>query len=107
VAGIWREILKLEKVGILDNFFELGGHSLLATQVISRLRSVFQFDISLRHLFEAQTVRDLAATILNDAGDPLRVERTAQLFLDVSKLSEEEVESLLANKQLQVNKNES
>ncbi|MEW6735711.1 MAG: amino acid adenylation domain-containing protein, partial [Acidobacteriota bacterium] len=35
VAGIWCEVLKLERVGVADNFFELGGHSLLATQVIS------------------------------------------------------------------------
>src|SRR5262249_54835863 len=38
VAGIWAELLRLDRVGAADNFFELGGHSLLATQVVSRLR---------------------------------------------------------------------
>ena len=37
LAGIWADVLHLEKVGIYDNFFELGGHSLLATQIISRI----------------------------------------------------------------------
>jgi hypothetical protein len=36
VAGVWREVLKLEHVGVYDNFFELGGQSLLATQVLAR-----------------------------------------------------------------------
>src|SRR6185369_4229703 len=37
LAGIWAEVLGVEKVGALDHFFDLGGHSLLATRVTSRL----------------------------------------------------------------------
>ena len=53
LAGIWSEVLGVERVGSTDNFFDLGGHSLLATQVISRLRSAFQVELPLRALFEA------------------------------------------------------
>src|SRR5262249_55773425 len=72
VAGIWAEVLKVERVGALDNFFELGGHSLLATQGISRVREAFQTDVALRSLFEDPTVRALAARIEREQSEVQR-----------------------------------
>lgn len=63
LAGIWAELLKLEKVGIQDNFFDLGGHSLLATVLISRIRETFRLDVPLRSLFESPTVAELARSL--------------------------------------------
>ncbi len=63
VAGIWAELLGLERVGLDGHFFVLGGHSLLAAQVISRLRSAFGIELPVRDLFEAPTVEDLAARV--------------------------------------------
>src|SRR6266487_5243443 len=45
LAGIWAQVLRLDRVGAEDSFFELGGHSLLATQVISRIRGVFDVEV--------------------------------------------------------------
>src|SRR5215217_5109123 len=61
VAGIWSEVLKVERVGMHDNFFELGGHSLLAVQVVSRLQRNFEVEIPLRRLFESPSTAQLSA----------------------------------------------
>jgi len=63
LAGIWAEVLGLDRVGVQDNFFELGGHSLLATQVISRVRDAFSVELSLYSLFEAPTISRLGEKI--------------------------------------------
>ncbi|MBD2521399.1 non-ribosomal peptide synthetase [Nostoc sp. FACHB-133] len=63
LALIWQQVLKVELVGRHENFFELGGHSLLATQFISRVRSRLKVEISLRELFAAPTIAELAPSI--------------------------------------------
>ncbi|MGY0035045.1 non-ribosomal peptide synthetase [Pedobacter sp. NJ-S-72] len=40
LAGIWQELLQIQKIGIHDNFFELGGHSLIAVRLLSRIRNI-------------------------------------------------------------------
>ena len=63
IAGLWQQLLGIERVGLHDDFFELGGHSLLATQLISRLRETFGIRMPLRALFEATTVAAMAERV--------------------------------------------
>jgi amino acid adenylation domain-containing protein len=63
LAGLWVEILGLDRAGVYDNFFELGGHSLLATRLMSRIRQVFEVELPLRQVFGASTIAELAENI--------------------------------------------
>ena len=59
LAGIWQEVLFLEKVGVNDNFFGLGGDSINAIQVISRVNQQ-GFTLSVRNLYQNMTINELA-----------------------------------------------
>jgi amino acid adenylation domain-containing protein len=63
ISGIWTELLKVERVGVHENFFAIGGHSLLATQVISRMRKIFDVQLSLGVLFDTPTISELAREV--------------------------------------------
>src|SRR5690606_8248352 len=63
VAEIWRQALNVESVGVDDNFFELGGHSLIAAEVAAKLRAAFGRPLSVRHVFDAPTLAELARVI--------------------------------------------
>jgi amino acid adenylation domain-containing protein len=63
VAGVWAEVIGVERVDVTRSFFDLGGHSLLAGRVLARLRAAFGVDLPLRLFFVDPTVRGLARRI--------------------------------------------
>jgi len=67
IAGIWCELLNLDRVSRHDNFFTLGGHSLLAVRLAERLRQV-ELSADIKTLFAQPTLKALAASTghLND-----------------------------------------
>ncbi|MFL9674216.1 amino acid adenylation domain-containing protein [Pseudomonas marginalis] len=62
IAGIWQDLLKLDRIGRDDHFFELGGHSLLAVKLIERMRQV-NLGADVRVLFGQPTLAALAAAV--------------------------------------------
>ncbi|MGI8332311.1 amino acid adenylation domain-containing protein [Actinomadura scrupuli] len=60
LAGLFAEVLGLERVGADDGFFDLGGDSIIAIQLVSRARQS-GLVITPREVFQHQTVEELAA----------------------------------------------
>jgi amino acid adenylation domain-containing protein len=97
VAGIWSQVLNVERVGVHDNFFELGGHSLLATQFTSRVRECFQVDVPLSALFNrALTVEGMTQAIEEYQIRQAREQDVDEMMKMLDGLSDEEVRALLA-----------
>ncbi len=74
LAGVWAQVLGLDRVGTEDNFFELGGDSILSMQVVSRARQA-GLKLSTKDIFLHQTIAALApeATAVSDAAEPDRL----------------------------------
>ncbi|HEX6355903.1 non-ribosomal peptide synthase/polyketide synthase [Actinophytocola sp.] len=60
LAGIWADVLGLQRVGVDDSFVGLGGDSILSAQVLARVRTTFGVELSARAVFDASTVAELA-----------------------------------------------
>nr|WP_254716830.1 non-ribosomal peptide synthetase [Actinomadura sp. WMMB 499] len=76
LADIFRDVLHLDHhPSADDDFFRLGGHSLLATRVVARLGS----GLSLRDLFDAPTIADLAPIVDADRGTRPRTVRMGEV----------------------------
>ena len=68
LAGVFAQVLGLERVGVDESFFDLGGDSLLAMRVIAAIEIGLDADLSVRTVFEAPTVAQLAPRIGGDGG---------------------------------------
>ncbi|SBT39352.1 non-ribosomal peptide synthetase [Micromonospora auratinigra] len=76
VAGIWRAVLGVDRVGVTDNFFDIGGHSMALAAVHARLSEATGRSITMLDLFRHPTVRALAAN-LDGAADRPELARAA------------------------------
>ncbi|MCM3340705.1 amino acid adenylation domain-containing protein [Paenibacillus sp. MER TA 81-3] len=63
---IWKEIIKIDHIGIDDNFFELGGHSLTATRLVSKIHKEFHLELAVREVFTNPTILELSHIIDNE-----------------------------------------
>jgi amino acid adenylation domain-containing protein len=78
VLALVREVVGVPTIGLGDFFFSVGGHSLLGTQFVMRARQAFGVKVTLRDLFETETVAEIAA----------RIEEL--IFEDIANMTEDE-----------------
>lgn len=68
LADIWREVLRVQRIGVHDNFLALGGDSVLAALILARIRDVLHVEVSFLDFFEASTIAGLAAVVERGTG---------------------------------------
>ncbi|MGV0069339.1 non-ribosomal peptide synthetase, partial [Mycobacterium colombiense] len=69
LAGVYADVLGLERVGVDDSFFDLGGDSLLAMRLIAAINASLDANLAVRTLFHAPTVRSLSRQLGQDASE--------------------------------------
>nr|WP_231996353.1 non-ribosomal peptide synthetase [Mycobacterium scrofulaceum] len=87
LATIYAQTLGLERVGVDDSFFDLGGDSLSAMRLIAAINADLDTDVSVRTLFDAPTVAELAPRLAGGSQrKPLvRRERPARIPLSFAQ----------------------
>lgn len=96
LAGIWKDVLGIDRVGLHDNFFDLGGHSLLATQLVSRIAESFRVRLPLRRVFEQPTLEGVSLAIAEGLAEEEGPGSMIRMLAEVRGLSDEEARLRLA-----------
>ncbi|MBW3570369.1 MAG: amino acid adenylation domain-containing protein [Gemmatimonadetes bacterium] len=97
IAGVWTELLAVDRVGVEDDFFARGGHSLLAVQAAARAQAAFGAQIPLGLVFSRPTVAGLAAALVSDPATGSRVEQVAALLEMLSGVSDDDAQAMLSH----------
>jgi amino acid adenylation domain-containing protein len=60
IERIWKEVFRINHVGLHDNFFDVGGHSLLLATVHTKLTSAFGRNIASVDMYRLPTISAMA-----------------------------------------------
>jgi hypothetical protein len=84
VADVWSSVLGIGPIGIHENFVDLGGHSLLALQIISKIRTAYRINFTLRDFFEGPTIAGVSVAI------------KAAIVAEIERMGDDEVKRLIS-----------
>jgi amino acid adenylation domain-containing protein len=96
IAGIWCDVIGLDRVGRHDEFFELGGHSLHAVRIAMRMSDLFGTDLEMSLFSREPTVALLAEAVVERTLERFDAAEVARLQAQIEAMSPDELESLLA-----------
>ena len=88
LAGIYAQVLGVERVGVDESFFDLGGDSLSAMRLVAAVNAGLDAGLAVRAVFEAPTVAGLACRLGVGGGGLARlvaVERPAVVPLSFAQ----------------------
>ena len=90
IARVWREVLRVDPIGVEDNFLALGGDSILAAQVVGRLRKALDVDLRLVHFLETPTVAVMALKIVQLQAERLPASELERMLEEIEEESQDE-----------------
>jgi amino acid adenylation domain-containing protein len=93
ILKIWKDVLKLEKIGREDNFFSLGGHSLLAIEIINRIKNDFACDFAVKEIFLTPTITQLASKLASPLNEDPQTVNIPRLNLTKTDASYSQVQA--------------
>ena len=70
LTKIWEKVIKSKPIGVRDNFFDLGGNSLMASELFAQIEKVFQTNMPISAIFQAQTIEELAKILRQEKDIP-------------------------------------
>jgi amino acid adenylation domain-containing protein len=92
IAGIFTELLGVERISVNDGFFELGGDSLLISRLVAKIHTVFDVNLPVKTIFLAPTILNIAAAV--KAQRAIKNDRShVEDFLE--DLSDDQIDALL------------
>ncbi|MGW0943108.1 amino acid adenylation domain-containing protein [Streptomyces sp. NPDC002623] len=101
VAQLWQDTLGTTgPVGVHDDYWASGGYSLLATRFAVRVRETFGAAFPLDRFFADATVAGVVRTLRADPDAGPEVDERAALLLQITELSDSELDRLLTQEDL-------
>ncbi|MGD1204787.1 amino acid adenylation domain-containing protein [Mycobacterium seoulense] len=82
LAGVYAQVLGLERVGVDESFFDLGGDSLSAMRLVAAVNKTLDTNLAVRTIFDAPSVRSLSR-LLGRGGRLLEVAPAASPATDL------------------------
>ncbi|MEZ0385648.1 MAG: AMP-binding protein, partial [Verrucomicrobium sp.] len=82
IAGIWSQVLAIDRIGRQDTFFELGGTSLRALSLLNKISTILKVDLPPIALLENPTLAVLSERVCTClAGNKHRAPQSEFLFI--------------------------
>ncbi len=98
LATLWAELLPNADVQADSNFFELGGHSLLAVLLLTKISETFHVELGIDEAYSIDMTLERMARRIDEAAAyaGLTPQEYQALYEEIAQLSDEEIESLIA-----------
>jgi fengycin family lipopeptide synthetase D len=84
LTDIWKEVLRLDKIGVNDNFFDLGANSMDVILLNNKLKETLNIDIPVISIYRYFTIKSFI--------DYLRKEESISVYEEEIDRMDEELE---------------